>query len=279
MANANRRRVILGLPATGLMTLGLLYTSRRSDAVLPAQPDAKPWPDAPAQQDPAWPGFPKQDPSKVSAVVGAAHRDLDTVRDLVDRHPALANAWWDWGFGDWESALGAAAHTGRRPIAEYLISRGARVDIFAATMLGWVDVVRGLIAASPGIERTPGPHGITLLNHARAGGEAAKPVLDFLHTLPGADEGPVLQPLSPDDLVPMTGLYSYGPREAHRFTLRVEKSAFQFLKPGNSPIRLHHLGGKLFFPAGVPAVRFSFNGAASVAIVDHDLRIEATRIG
>ena len=40
--------------------------------------------------------------------------DEARVKELVTTHPHLANAWWDWGFGDWESPLGAAAHTGRR---------------------------------------------------------------------------------------------------------------------------------------------------------------------
>jgi hypothetical protein len=41
---------------------------------------------------------------------------------------------WDWGFGDWEDALGACSHTGNREIAGYLIER-ARPTIFSAAML------------------------------------------------------------------------------------------------------------------------------------------------
>ena len=44
-------------------------------------------------------------------------------------------------------------------------------------MLGQLDVVKAFIDASPGVQRIHGPHGITLLAHARAGGEKAKPVL------------------------------------------------------------------------------------------------------
>ena len=45
----------------------------------------------------------------------------------VTRPPAsaLACATLDWGFGDWETALGAASHVGRPEIAEYLIANGA----------------------------------------------------------------------------------------------------------------------------------------------------------
>jgi hypothetical protein len=33
---------------------------------------------------------------------------------------------------------------------------------------------------------TPGPHGITLLKHAQAGGPEAKAVLDYLHLMDSA---------------------------------------------------------------------------------------------
>lgn len=72
------------------------------------------------------------------------------MRMMLAEHPALAKCSWDWGYGDWESALGAAAHTGRREIALTLIEHGARVDLFAAAMLGMTDVVRAIVAAQPG---------------------------------------------------------------------------------------------------------------------------------
>jgi hypothetical protein len=113
------------------------------------------------------------DAADVEAVVASAHGDLEAVRRLVDAQPALANATWDWGGGDFESALGAAAHTGSRAIALYLIERGARVDVFAAAMLGEVEVVRALLDAFPELVDAPGPHGIPLRVHAELGGSAA----------------------------------------------------------------------------------------------------------
>jgi len=82
------------------------------------------------------------DSAQVQAFVGNAHGDLEAVRAALVAEPRLANAAWDWGGGDWETALGAAAHMGRRDIAELLLEHGARLDIFAAAMLGDVDVVR-----------------------------------------------------------------------------------------------------------------------------------------
>src|SRR5262245_50538950 len=91
------------------------------------------------------------DAADVEATVTSAHGDLGAVRELVDAQPALANACWDWGGGDWESALGAAAHTGSRDVAEYLIGHGARVDVFAAASLGEMAVVRAMLDAFPAL--------------------------------------------------------------------------------------------------------------------------------
>jgi hypothetical protein len=120
------------------------------------------------------------DPQKVQAFVANAHGDLDAVRGLLDEEPRLVNAVWDWGGGDWESGLGAAAHMGRRDIALYLIENGARIDLFAAAMLGHVDVVSAVLAKFPEMREANGPHGIPLVEHARAGGEGATEVLALL---------------------------------------------------------------------------------------------------
>ena len=123
------------------------------------------------------------DGALVEEFVGKAHGDLARVEELFAQEPALVNAAWDWGAGDWETALGAAAHMGRRDIAEFLITNGARLDIFAAAMLGQLDIVRAMILAHPAMAAAPGPHGIPLLRHAAAGGEAASSVFVFLQSL------------------------------------------------------------------------------------------------
>lgn len=116
------------------------------------------------------------------AFVDAAHRDLDRVKELLSDDNTLANATVDWGGGDWETALGACSHTGRREIAEHLLAHGARMDVFAAAMLGKLDAVKALLAASPAARDFPGPHGISLLAHAEAGGEEAATVVAYLQS-------------------------------------------------------------------------------------------------
>lgn len=120
--------------------------------------------------------------SLVQQFVGNAHGDLDRVKELLSQEPALINASWDWGGGDFETGLGAAAHMGRKDIAEFLLENGARLDLFAATMLGKLDIVRATLAAFPEAIQTPGPHGIPLIAHAKAGGEDAREVLEFLES-------------------------------------------------------------------------------------------------
>ena len=117
---------------------------------------------------------------QVHAMVSNAHGDLDYVRAALAEDPTLANAAWDWGDGDWESALGAAGHMGRRDIAELLLGHGARLDLFVAAMLGELEIVEAILAAHPEMREAKGPHGIPLLSHAEAGGEQALAVVDFL---------------------------------------------------------------------------------------------------
>ena len=126
---------------------------------------------------------PRIEAALVEQFVGKAHGDLDRVRELLAEQPSLVNASWDWGDGDWETGLGAAAHMGRRDIAEFLIESGARVDLFAAAMLGWLEIVTTIISAYPEMAAAQGPHGIPLLRHAVAGGDAARHVAEYLQNL------------------------------------------------------------------------------------------------
>ena len=138
------------------------------------------------------PEFPTQDPNVVRELVGASHRNLDRVRELVTARPALAKVAWDWGFGDWETALGAASHVGRPDIAGFLLEHGATPTIFSAAMLGQLEIVRAFVVTSPGVQRLLGPHGISLMRHAEAGGDEAEAVSPISRSL----ATPTRRPLS-----------------------------------------------------------------------------------
>jgi len=120
------------------------------------------------------------DAQLVDEFVLEAHSNLDRITELLRVQPALVNAARDWGAGDWETGLGAAAHMGRRDIALHLLDAGARLDVFAAAMLGYLDVVRAAVSARPDTARILGPHGIPLIAHAEAGGEHAADVAAYL---------------------------------------------------------------------------------------------------
>ncbi len=126
---------------------------------------------------------PPLDKDLVKEFVGVAHGKLDRTRELLERQPALVNAVHDWGGGDWETGLGGASHMGNRPIALLLLERGARLDLFAAAMLGKLDFVKAAVAAFPNADRVLGPHGIPLIAHARRGGPEAEAVVRFLESL------------------------------------------------------------------------------------------------
>lgn len=126
------------------------------------------------------------DLSLVKEFVSQAHSDFEAVQAMLTAEPGLVNVAWDWGGGDYETALGAAAHMGKRDIALYLLENGARLDLPTAVMLGWLDVVKAILTHSPEMRHVPGAHGIPLIAHAKFGGEPAAEVLAYLQSFDDA---------------------------------------------------------------------------------------------
>jgi hypothetical protein len=120
-----------------------------------------------------------------------AHSDLDMVKKLLDREPALLNATMDWGQGDWETGLGGASHMGRRDIALFLLGKGARIDIFCAAMLGQFDAVKSFLGLEPQLIDAKGPHGFTLHFHAQVGGKGSEDVLAYLQSIKKVELKPI----------------------------------------------------------------------------------------
>lgn len=120
-----------------------------------------------------------------------AHSDLKMVEKLCQREPGLVNASIDWGAGDWETGLGGASHMGRRDIVEFLLSKGARSDIFCAAMMGMLESVKQWLELEPKLIDAKGPHGFSLHFHAQVGQEKAKPVLDYLQSIKEVELRPI----------------------------------------------------------------------------------------
>lgn len=120
-----------------------------------------------------------------------AHSDLETVKTLLEKEPGLLNASVDWGGGDFETALGGASHMGRRDIVEFLLERGARPDLFCATMLGQLDTVKAFLTLQPKLIDAKGPHGFSLHFHAQVGGDNSAKVLDYLQSIKKLELRPI----------------------------------------------------------------------------------------
>jgi len=270
LGRLSRRRFASTLPLAGLVGAVL-----PPGAIVRAQP-------APGTTAAVADWFPKQDPALAAEVVGVSHRDFARVRALVERQPNLAKAAIDWGYGDWESALGAASHTGRREIAEFLIAHGAQPTLFSAAMLGQLAVVRAWIETAPGIQKTPGPHAITLLAHARAGGADAAAVVAYLQQVGDADTRPATVTLAPADRDAVVGRYAFGSGPRDHLTVDVRNDLVGIERPGASRQLLFHTGGLVFFPSGVPSVRIAFERgsgpATSLTVADPEVLVTARRV-
>jgi hypothetical protein len=139
------------------------------------------------QPNPTQQKAPPLDPVIVKEFVGAAHKDFNKVKDMLQENPDLLNAVNNLGGWDWEDALGAAGHVGIRDMALYLLDQGARPTICVAAMLGELKLVKSYIKAFPFMKDAVGPHKISLVRHAKAGGNEAREVLEFLKKI-GAKE-------------------------------------------------------------------------------------------
>jgi hypothetical protein len=235
--------------------------------------------------------FPAHPAELVREVVTVAHFDLKRVKELLEERPSLARAAWDWGFGDWETPLGAASHMGNRPIAEYLVSQGAPPSLFSAAMLGQLEVVKALVTAAPTAQRIRGPHSISLLAHARMGGEAARPVFDFLQSLGGADaDAPVS--LTEGDAAALVGTYIFGVGVTQQVDVTADLKMYannkmythapqlNWTRKGSMTRPLFHLGNREFYPAGASSVRIRFTDGANgitMNVKDGELLLSAVR--
>jgi hypothetical protein len=128
---------------------------------------------------------PKPDPlpaEKVKDFVIAGHGNIEKVKSLLLEFPTLLYATWDWGDGDFETALEGAGHVGNKEIAALLIEQGARTNMFVLTMLGKTGIVKPYLEAFPAYINARGTHGLTLLHHAKKGGDDAKELLEYLQS-------------------------------------------------------------------------------------------------
>ena len=225
----------------------------------------------------------------VAEVVGVSHFNLDRLKELVNKRPELARATWDWGFGDWETAIGAASHVGRKDIVDYLISKGARPDIFTFAMLGAYETVKSMIEFMPGLQRTLGPHGISLLQHAKNGlsnndakSKDATQFIDYLIALGDADS-PKYEVVEEADKQKYVGDYKYGEGDSEGFSIKLNmKKALSLGKIGKFGGALLKISDNKFTYNGAPSVEISFqfekDKSVSLTVQEPSLTLIARKI-
>lgn len=165
----NRRSFLThaALATTGLLTFPRLLAAESTGVATSPTSMTPAAADSTKKQSPPKP--PILEPNMVKDFVAAGHNNLEKVKEMLAQSPNLVYASWDLGGGDFETALEGAGHVGDKEIARFLIARGARPSIFALTMLGETSIVTELLARYPELLRARGPHGFSLLHHARRG--------------------------------------------------------------------------------------------------------------
>jgi len=181
MSTPFSRRVFSGFGAGILLATA---SNQTPGADKPAGPVEEPFAGGyePPKFKPSW-KKPQLNKQLVQDFVIYAHSELPMVKQLLEKQPTLVNAFMDWGGGDWESGLGGASHMGRRDIVEFLLQKGARIDLFCAAMMGRLDAVKSFLTLEPKLIEAKGPHGFTLHFHAQVGGKEAENVLDHLQSV------------------------------------------------------------------------------------------------
>lgn len=105
---------------------------------------------------------------QIGQFVGVSHGDFAKVQELLEAEPRLL----DVRYEEWnERPIEAAGHMGNRQIANYLLDKGAPLNIFAAAMLGRTEQVQEFLAADPSLASANGVHGISILFHAAMSGK------------------------------------------------------------------------------------------------------------
>lgn len=199
------------------------------------------------------------DLDKVKSFVGVSHGNFEAVKKLLAEEPTLVNCAHDWGDGDWETGLGAAAHVGNPEIALYLLERGARLDVFAAAMLGLTDVVKAAIAFRPDTRDVLGPHGIPLYSHAVAGDDRAKIVREYLESLHTRSDGLRDLPLMPAEIRQYLGRYERQDANQTKFEIRNEGVRLTLVSGQGAGNELLWQGGREFRSARSNDMKLVFN--------------------
>ena len=150
-------------------------------------------------------------------------------------------------------------------------------------MMGMLKSVQEIIETVPGIQSHGGPHGITLLQHAKNRLEAkdisssdaanVKNVISYLESLGNADMKPKNLDVTEDEKKKFVGEYRFGNGEGEMFIVDTHRLGFlQVARKGSSSRKLNKVEENTFSPAGAPSVKiiFKIQDAKAVSLSVHE---------
>jgi hypothetical protein len=173
------------------------------------------------------------------------------------------------------------------------MSKGARPDIFTFAMFGDHDAVKAMIDAKPGVQSIAGPHGITLLQHAKNGLERDglteeqkkrnQKLINYLESLGNADVTQTNLEMTEEEKQKYLGNYMYGDGPEDGFTIRINmRKLISLGKLNKFGGALYRKGTQLFEYNGTPSVTVSFQlegeKVISLTVTEPDLTLVAKKV-
>src|SRR5262249_50757767 len=117
-----------------------------------------------------------------------------------------------------------------------------------------------------------------LLAHAKAGGEASRPVFEYLQSLGDAGAQPPAS-LTAAEAALLAGTYKFGIAANQQIDVTFD-GQITWTRSGTMGRPLFHLGDQAFYPLGDPAVRIHFHkkdGVTKMTVKDPDLILTAQK--
>jgi hypothetical protein len=159
--------------------------------------------------------------------------------------------------------------------------------------MGMLKAVQEIIETVPGIQSHTGPHGITLLQHAKNRLEAkdisetdranVNKVISYLEGLGNADVKPKNLEMTDEEKKKFFGEYRFGDGSNEIFVVDQHRLGFlQLARKSSSPRKLNKVDDNIFSPAGAASVKIIFkmsnDKAISLSIHEPEPLVVATRI-
>ena len=159
--------------------------------------------------------------------------------------------------------------------------------------MGMLKSVQDIIETVPGIQSNPGPHGITLLQHAKnrltdknisaVDSANVNKVISYLESIGNADSKPKSLEITEEEKKMYFGEYRFGDGADEILVVNLHRLGYlQLGRKGAGSRSLTKTDENTFFPAGAPSVKIIFKmkdgKAVSLSIHEPEPLVSAVRI-